>query len=43
MAEKPAYIVVNVDIHDPEIYQDYIAHGGMLDNSAGISDIVEVC
>ena len=23
MAEKPAYIVVDVDIHNPEIYEDY--------------------
>ena len=25
MAEKPAYIVVDVDIHNPEIYEDYKA------------------
>ena len=48
MAEKPAYIVVDVDIHNPEIYEDYkkqvvpivTAFGGEYIARGGAADVV---
>ena len=49
MAEKPAYIVVDVDIHNPEAYEDYkgkvvpivTAFGGEYIARGGALDIVQ--
>ena len=49
MAEKPAYIVVDVDIHNPEIYEDYkkqvvpivTAFGGEYIARGGALDVVQ--
>lgn len=49
MAEKPAYIVVDVDIHNPEIYEDYkkqvvhivTAFGGEYIARGGALDVIQ--
>ena len=49
MAEKPAYIVVDVDIHNPVIYEDYkkqvvpivTAFGGEYIARGGALDVVQ--
>ena len=49
MAEKPAYIVVDVDIHNPEIYEEYkqqvvpivTAFGGEYIARGGALDVVQ--
>ena len=49
MSEKPAYIVVDVDIHNPDIYEDYKgkvapivkAFGGEYIARGGTLDIVQ--
>lgn len=49
MAEKPAYIIVDVDIHNPEIYEDYkkqvvpivTAFGGEYIARGGALDVVQ--
>ena len=49
MADKPAYIVVDVDIHNPEIYEEYkqnvvpivTAFGGEYIARGGALDVVQ--